>query len=768
MKFTARLFAVLLSASVITGCDYLPMRSQQPETIEQQQPKPAITVDQIDQIAEQITVLIDTVNPGSGVIIGKKSGFLTNTYYVLTAKHVIKGKNEFDIVTPDGKRYSFKANDQAITLLPDVDLALIKFKSKEIYQAATLTDYDFDNRNKFYDGPANAAVRAFVSGFPDPNKQKEFPKRKRLLTVGSCLNKLDSTFFVGQEEFTVDNYEYAYTNSTYYGMSGGAVLDSSGRVIAIHGRNTGVINAQGQKIILGMSLGIPITSFLRIVKQTDKQVPLALESSAPTPLSGDIPQKYISQLLNGCRSSIGCLNYSNTYERLGEFKTALEAVNASLYGDINFYAAWYQKGKILLGLEKYQDAISSFEKAIELKYDFSPAWDSRCFAYIGIKEYEAALKCLNIIVEKINPNSFMAWHLKAGVLDNLGRAEEAIVANSRSVEIRPNAYGYNDLGSRRVKVRDIKGAIKDYTKAIEINPNFEPAYGNRGNSWMIEGDCKKAINDFNEALRINPENLRNHMVSYLGRGFCLGEQGDKKQALEDLNKAALAAKITRNHDLAISALSEVLELEPTNFSAYWGRGTAYDNSGNYQKAIEDYNLALKYKPNNNTGIDIYGNRGNSRLKLGDVQGAIEDYNQAISIDQKFVSAYRGRGSAYSELGNYKKAIEDYTKAIELDPNLAYVYLHRGMNRYDSSNILRIELGDGQKLINFRIDDGKDILQDFKKAAQLFHEQKDETGKKELVQVISKIQNNLNNVVQDEKVLKIQDELTKIKDSINTP
>ncbi|HBK23075.1 MAG TPA: hypothetical protein DDZ60_11390 [Planktothrix sp. UBA10369] len=206
MKFTARLFAVLLSASVITGCEYLPMRSQQPETIEQQQPKPAITVDQIDQIAEKITVLIDTVNPGSGVIIGKKSGFLTNTYYVLTAKHVINGKNEFDIVTPDGKRYSFKANDQAITLLPDVDLALIKFKSKEIYQAATLTDYDFDNRNKFYDGPANAAVRAFVSGFPDPNKQKEFPKRKRLLTVGSCLNKLDSTFLIGQEEFTVDNY----------------------------------------------------------------------------------------------------------------------------------------------------------------------------------------------------------------------------------------------------------------------------------------------------------------------------------------------------------------------------------------------------------------------------------------------------------------------------------------------------------------------------------------------------------------------------------
>jgi tetratricopeptide (TPR) repeat protein len=538
--------------------------------------------------------------------------------------------------------------------------------------------------------------------------------------------------------------------------------------MAIHGRNTGVINAQGQKIILGNSLGIPITSFLRIVKQTDKKVPLALDSSAPTPLSGDIPQKYIFPVQNGCRGSIECLNYSNTSERVGAYQDALDIVNASLYGDINFYAAWYQKGKILSGLKKYQDAISSFEKAIELKPDFYPAWDSRCWAYREIKDNEAALKCLNIIVEKINPNSFMAWHSKADVLDELGRIEEAIVANSRSVEIRPNAHGYNNLGVRRTKVGDIKGSIKDFTKAIEINPSFAVAYGNRGNSWSLEGDCKKAINDYNEALRINPENQTNRMLSYHGRGSCLAKQGDKKQAIEDLNKAGLAAGITGNYDLAISALSKVLELEPTDFGAYLNRGTAYDYSGNYQKAIEDYNLALKYKPNNDTDSGIYTNRGNSRLDLGDFQGAIEDYNQAISIDQKFVSAYRGRGYAYSQLENYKKGIEDYTKAIELDPNLAYAYFYRGINRFYNSYFFRSESADGQTPRDFGYDDGKDILQDFKKAAQLFHEQKDESGKKELVQVISKIQNNLNNVVQDENVLKIQDELTKIKDSVDTP
>lgn len=303
------------------------------------------------------------------------------------------------------------------------------------------------------------------------------------------------------------------------------------------------------------------------------------------------------------------------------------------------------------------------------------------------------------------------------------------MANSRSIEIRPNAYRYYNLGALRVKLGDIKGAIKDYTKAIEINPSFAVAYGNRGDSWRREGDCKKAINDFNEALRINPENQIIRMVSYGGRGWCLAEQGDKKQAIEELNEAGLAAVNIGNDDVAISILSKVLELEPTNFLAYWHRGAAYDNSGNYQKAIEDHNLALKYKPNNNTGIAIYNNRGKSRLQLGDAQRAIEDFNQAISIDQKFVFAYQGRGYAYSQLGNSKKAIEDFTKAIELDPNFAYAYFSRGMNRFYNSNIFRIESADRSTILGIWTDDVKAILQDLKKAAQLFHEQKDERGKK---------------------------------------
>jgi hypothetical protein len=44
----------------------------------------------VGKIAQQITVLIDGQNPGTGVIIAKKD----NTYYVLTAGHVVATEDE--------------------------------------------------------------------------------------------------------------------------------------------------------------------------------------------------------------------------------------------------------------------------------------------------------------------------------------------------------------------------------------------------------------------------------------------------------------------------------------------------------------------------------------------------------------------------------------------------------------------------------------------------------------------------------------------------
>lgn len=49
---------------------------------------------------------------------------------------------------------------------------------------------------------------------------------------------------------------------------------------------------------------------------------------------------------------------------------------------------------------------------------------------------------------------------------------------------------------------DSKGAIADYTKAIEINPKDEIAYSNRGLTKKSQGDMKEACSDWKKAAEL--------------------------------------------------------------------------------------------------------------------------------------------------------------------------------------------------------------------------------------------------------------------------
>ena len=58
-------------------------------------------------------------------------------------------------------------------------------------------------------------------------------------------------------------------------------------------------------------------------------------------------------------------------------------------------------------------------------------------------------------------------------------------------------------------------AIIDYSEAIEISPNFELAFIDRGVSKGMINDHQGAIKDYSNAIKINPENSR----TFFKRGY---------------------------------------------------------------------------------------------------------------------------------------------------------------------------------------------------------------------------------------------------------
>jgi tetratricopeptide (TPR) repeat protein len=186
--------------------------------------------------ASEITVLISGQNPGSGVIFARTN----DTYYVLTAKHVVATPDEYQVVTSDRKQYEIDYSK--VKKLPAIDLAVVQFTSNQSYPVARL-----GNSEQVQQG-----ANVYASGWPIP--EGAIKQATNLITEGRIA---------GFQRGEAEGYELLYGNATAPGMSGGPVIDANGLVIGIHGRAAG--NEVSGKV--GINLGIPINLFLRSASQ---------------------------------------------------------------------------------------------------------------------------------------------------------------------------------------------------------------------------------------------------------------------------------------------------------------------------------------------------------------------------------------------------------------------------------------------------------------------------------------------------------------------
>lgn len=191
-----------------------------------------------------------------------------------------------------------------------------------------------------------------------------------------------------------------------------------------------------------------------------------------------------------------------------------------------------------------------------------------------------------------------------------------------------------------------KSAIRDYNRAIEINPNVFDAYFNRGLENKTLKRYKAAIEDFSKSIELSPTSAQ----AYFSRGAAKYDSQQIEAAIKDYDRAI---KIKPNYPIALN-----------------NRGLAKSRLGNDDAAIKDFDRAIKL---DRSYADFYLNRGVSKVNLGLYEAAIEDYNQAINLDPEYALAYNNRGTTSETLRRYTAAIEDFDLAIEIDLKYADAY-----------------------------------------------------------------------------------------------
>ena len=189
----------------------------------------------------------------------------------------------------------------------------------------------------------------------------------------------------------------------------------------------------------------------------------------------------------------------------------------------------------------------------------------------------------------------------------------AIVATAKIIIFNSNwaiaesAEFYYKRGNDKYDAEDYKGAIKDYTKAIKINPQYSDALNNRGNVKLDLNLYKAAIKDYTKAIEFSPQ------------------YGD----------------------------------------AYYNRGLAKENIKDFKGAIKDYTKAIDFFPKGEDAGDAYHGRGYAKEMLKDFEGAIKDYTKATKLIPEDGDLYMDIHFLKLSLEDFKGAVSARNKSLEL-------------------------------------------------------------------------------------------------------
>jgi tetratricopeptide (TPR) repeat protein len=248
-----------------------------------------------------------------------------------------------------------------------------------------------------------------------------------------------------------------------------------------------------------------------------------------------------------------------------------------------------------------------------------------------------------------------------------GDLDGAIADFNRAAELNPNddAPYYNRAQARRLK-NDTAGAIADYTKAIELGSTNPAAYNNRGNARSENNDRDGAIADYTRAIELKPDYAR----AYYNRAVLKKEKGDKAGADADFKRA-------QKLDPELIGEESGPNSENKSNADLVERGAEKGKKGDLDGAIADFDRAIELDPKN---AAAYYNRGHAKWMKKDAVGALADCNRAIELDPKSAEAYLERGTLKGRTQDLDGAIADLSRAIELKPNYVVAYYNRGIAR----------------------------------------------------------------------------------------
>jgi tetratricopeptide (TPR) repeat protein len=356
--------------------------------------------------------------------------------------------------------------------------------------------------------------------------------------------------------------------------------------------------------------------------------------------------------------------------------------------DQNSYENWFDRGVLLFKLQKLEDALNSYNRAIEINQNVPIVWFYRGIALCRLNRPEEAKDSYDQAIA-LKEDYCEAWNSRGVVLNNLGRYDEAQLSCEQALEINPDySKAWYNLGDALANQEMYEKAIAKYDRAIAIKKDFHEAWNNRGLAMFCLGRYEEAIDSYDHAIIIKSD----YYQALFLRGIAMF-WSDRYE--ETINSYQAALKINREHQ-----------------ESWLNLGITLDVVGKHEKAIESYDKALQLKPDDRT----WYHRGLSFALLDKYKEANESYDEAIPLmKSQTYYFWHSKGFALFKLGKTEDAFKAYSKAIEVEPEHYPSWFDQGLIYFqwgDYSNAIKMWEKTFEIIKQLQATDASDLIQAF--------------------------------------------------------
>jgi tetratricopeptide (TPR) repeat protein len=266
--------------------------------------------------------------------------------------------------------------------------------------------------------------------------------------------------------------------------------------------------------------------------------------------------------------------------------------------------------------------------------------ETTCYNATAKTKQEAVAPCTALIESKTAGSEERAKAYYARGNWNGGTA--AVADYTEALKLKPDYEAALMARGATVKWDDPQKAMADFSAVIALKPKAFGAYAERGFCELALGQYAEAVKDFDSAMKYADEGKASALW-LLWRGFAEDAAGDHLRAIHDFSACVKNPFTDPRH-------------------ALHARGVAFYEKGDFANAFEDFDKAIKLRPDDKFFAETWYARGLTRRRRGDDAGANADIAAAKAMDAEVVNAFEGSGLPACEFGSPRGLCDEAIRA----------------------------------------------------------------------------------------------------------